>query len=89
MTQVAPQRVRRAPGDHDGTGRHTDSGYGPPPTSGRLRGRHAAGGDHGFGGLVLWTILGSLLPGAGLLAAGLAYALLTVLAWRLRRSTPA
>ena len=31
-----------------------------------------------------WTV-----PGAGLLAAGLAYALLTVLAWRLRRSTPA
>ena len=31
-----------------------------------------------------WTV-----PGAGLLAAGLAYALLTVLAWRLRRTTAA
>jgi polyisoprenyl-teichoic acid--peptidoglycan teichoic acid transferase len=40
------------------------------PTGGRLRGRHATGYDQGFAAVVRWTILGSILPGAGLIAAG-------------------
>ena len=77
MTQVAPQRARRE-------GRHTAHGaHGvhvrpaapvfleqTPPPPARLRGRHATGYDQGFSGLVLWTVVGSLLPGAGLIAAG-------------------
>lgn len=77
MTQVAPQSARR---DRRGSGQH-GSHAGPPwretdfprqgqPTGERLRGRHATSGDQGFGGLVLWTLVGSMLPGAGLLAAG-------------------
>jgi LCP family protein required for cell wall assembly len=38
---------------------------GPP-----RRGRHATSHDQGFSGLVTWTILGSIVPGAGLIAAG-------------------
>jgi LCP family protein required for cell wall assembly len=38
--------------------------------SGQARGRHATTYGQGFGGVVLWTILGSALPGSGLIAAG-------------------
>jgi LCP family protein required for cell wall assembly len=40
------------------------------PRDPRLRGRHATGYDQGFGGVVAWTVIGSILPGAGLIAAG-------------------
>ncbi len=82
MTQVAPHRPRR---DRD-RDRGPTNGYGShaaPPATGQvfprqapqpavrpLRGRHATGYDQGFSGVVTWTILGSLLPGSGLVAAG-------------------
>jgi LCP family protein required for cell wall assembly len=37
---------------------------------GEARGRHATTYGQGFGGVVLWTILGSFLPGSGLVVAG-------------------
>ncbi len=77
MTQVAPQSARR---DRRGSSQHgshaappwrePDFPRAPLPSGERLRGRHATSGDQGFGGLVLWTLVGSMLPGAGLLAAG-------------------
>src|SRR3954447_14237808 len=75
VTQVAPHSARHGRGDQ-GLGLPSPQRDGPPfpvqPTTadGRLRGRHATGRDQGFGGLVLWTIIGSLVPGAGLIAAG-------------------
>ena len=57
-------------------------GLGPPPVQARppagtddaptaaARGRHAGEGAEGFGTVVTWTLLGSLVPGTGLLAAG-------------------
>ena len=81
MTQVAPHRPRR---DRDREGRETPYGsHAARPAGGqvfpqqapqapvrRLRGRHATGYDQGFSGVVTWTIIGSLLPGSGLVAAG-------------------
>jgi LCP family protein required for cell wall assembly len=75
VTQVAPHSARHGRGDQ-GLGLPSPQRGGPPfpvqPTTadGRLRGRHATSRDQGFGGLVLWTIIGSLVPGAGLIAAG-------------------
>jgi polyisoprenyl-teichoic acid--peptidoglycan teichoic acid transferase len=40
------------------------------PADGALRGRHATGWNQGFDRVVIWTLLGSLLPGTGLIAAG-------------------
>lgn len=69
MTQIAPHSGRPqvdprrlppesgTPLDDDETGE-----YG--------RGRHATPQGQGFGRIVIWTILGSLLPGSGLIVAG-------------------
>ena len=77
MTQVAPQRPRRER-RHPGHAAHAaHSRPAAPvlpqpaaPRDPRLRGRHATGYDQGFGGVVAWTVIGSILPGAGLIAAG-------------------
>ena len=76
MTQVAPHSARHGRPDTPDDG-YTEYGRGrgqratpPEQRHGRRRGRHATGYDQGFSGVVVWTILGSLLPGAGLIAAG-------------------
>lgn len=69
MTQVAPQPARHGRDDTPDLLRPQASRREPLP-EGRLRGRHATGYDQGFAGVVGWTIVGSLLPGAGLIAAG-------------------
>ena len=73
MTQVAPHSARHGR-DRAGLGDPPESGSPFPPEhpleTGRLRGRHATGHDQGFGGVVRWTILGSVVPGLGLIAAG-------------------
>lgn len=75
MTQVAPHSARsgrRDPGAGGDQHARGDSPFPPEaaPAVARLRGRHATGYDQGFSRLVGWTILGSLLPGIGLIAAG-------------------
>ncbi|MGZ4625416.1 MAG: LCP family protein [Kineosporiaceae bacterium] len=73
MTQVAPHSSRN---DRDGAGLGESSPGGSPfptepPASGRrLRGRHATSYGQGFSRVVGWTILGSVVPGLGLIAAG-------------------
>jgi LCP family protein required for cell wall assembly len=75
VTQVAPRsgrHIRVDPGP--GLAPEQRSERPPPPQwpseDGRPRGRHATGRNQGFGRLVTWTILGSIVPGAGLIAAG-------------------
>lgn len=73
MTQLAPGSPQR-------TGRGSDPSYhrhdlhpvGHHVVGANLgrRGRHATSLGQGFGWLVGWSILGTLLPGSGLLAAG-------------------
>jgi len=75
VTQVAPHSARHGRGDQGFGVPSQQRGGSPfplqqPATEGRLRGRHATGRDQGFGGLVTWTIIGALVPGAGLIAAG-------------------
>src|SRR3954447_8425796 len=75
VTQVAPHSARHGRGDQGGrpsSSYETPSPFPMQPQQARkpLRGRHATGYDQGFSGLVGWTILGSILPGAGLIAAG-------------------
>jgi LCP family protein required for cell wall assembly len=41
-----------------------------PTSGGPMRGRHATQWNQGFGRVVGWTLLGSLIPGTGLIAAG-------------------
>jgi LCP family protein required for cell wall assembly len=76
VTQVAPHSARHGRPDTPDVG-YTQYGRGRGQravalerTHGRHRGRHATGYGQGFSGVVVWTILGSLLPGAGLIAAG-------------------
>jgi LCP family protein required for cell wall assembly len=74
VPQVAPQRDRRERSDpRSGASGRTGSHPVPeqaPPTGPRLRGRHATGYDQGFGAVVAWTVIGSFLPGSGLVAVG-------------------
>jgi len=74
VTQVAPQRDRREDSDRrPAAPRRPGSRAVPelePPDGPRLRGRHATGYDQGFGAVVTWTVIGSFLPGSGLVAAG-------------------
>ena len=74
MTQVAPSRDRREDRERRSTApRRPGSAPVPeqePPGGPRPRGRHATGYDQGFGAVVTWTVIGSFLPGSGLLAAG-------------------
>jgi LCP family protein required for cell wall assembly len=74
LSQVAPQRDRRERSDHtSGTSRRSARRaitYQAPPSEPRLRGRHATGYNQGFGAVVAWTMIGSFLPGTGLIAAG-------------------
>jgi polyisoprenyl-teichoic acid--peptidoglycan teichoic acid transferase len=75
VTQVAPHSARHGRGDqglglpfpHHGTSPFPAQ---QPESATGLRGRHATGRNQGFSGLVTWTILGSVVPGAGLIAAG-------------------
>jgi LCP family protein required for cell wall assembly len=77
VTQVVPQSARRERRDGS-SGSHGSHVARPGPvfpqqsprSQGRLRGRHATQYDQGFSGVVTWTIIGSLLPGTGLIAAG-------------------
>jgi LCP family protein required for cell wall assembly len=66
VTQLTsnPRRVRR-----EFEARHQRAGYQAAENVLR-RGRHATPVGQGFGYLVGWTILGTLLPGSGLMAAG-------------------
>jgi polyisoprenyl-teichoic acid--peptidoglycan teichoic acid transferase len=75
VTQVAPHSARsgrRDPGAGGDRRSRSDAPVTsePSPATARLRGRHATGYDQGFSRLVGWTILGSILPGLGLIAAG-------------------
>jgi len=76
VTQVAPHSARHGRPETPDDG-YTEYGRARgqravplQQTHGRRRGRHATGYDQGFSGVVGWTIIGSLLPGAGLIAAG-------------------
>ncbi len=55
------------PSHQDGT---SDEHSATPDPAQRLRGRHATSRGSGFEGVVGWTILGSIVPGLGLLVAG-------------------
>ena len=76
MTQVAPHSHRTGdrpqPADPRSAGGHPGAPYPEdmPLVEGEARGRHATTYGQGFGGVVGWTILGSILPGTGLVAAG-------------------
>jgi LCP family protein required for cell wall assembly len=73
VTQVAPHSAPSGRGDQGrrGDGRHAlPLPLSEPETGSRLRGRHATDYGQGFTGVVGWTLLGSLLPGAGLIAGG-------------------
>ncbi len=81
MTQVAPHSHRARSGSRTSHGRQAgrevpptrgshQPSYRDPMSYGDARGRHATTYGQGFGGVVLWTILGSALPGAGFIAAG-------------------
>jgi polyisoprenyl-teichoic acid--peptidoglycan teichoic acid transferase len=70
VTQVAPQPARHGRDETPELLRRQPPSRREPVPEGRLRGRHATGYDQGFAGVVGWTIIGSLLPGAGLIAAG-------------------
>lgn len=88
MTQVAPHSHRsgggqqypadpRSPRGNAGGPYREDMSLG----EGEARGRHATTYGQGFGGVVLWTILGAFLPGSGLVVAGrraLGFAVLAV-----------
>jgi len=75
VTQLAshsPRRARREP-----AGRAADDGDSPDPQPDepvargrRARGRHATSLGQGFSWVVGWSILGTLIPGTGLMAAG-------------------
>lgn len=70
MTQAAPLPSRR-PRTSDLSSRSHDTYH---PADGEpmeeLRGRHATTNGQGFDRLVTWTILGSIVPGLGLIVAG-------------------
>jgi polyisoprenyl-teichoic acid--peptidoglycan teichoic acid transferase len=73
VVQLAP----RTPPPDQGEGRPRDlwpDGHvvssGPPPRGPRTRGRHATGRGDGFGDVVGWTLVGSVVPGLGLLRSG-------------------
>lgn len=84
MTQVAPDSGRRARRDLQSdhlqgapTGYHDQgqpaAAWGAQPEAAvhdPARGRHASGFGQNFAGVVGWTLLGSLVPGTGLIAAG-------------------
>jgi LCP family protein required for cell wall assembly len=75
VTQVAPHSAPSGRGDRGSHGERRHSMSPPvrdvaPDPEGQLRGRHATAYGQGFSGVVGWTILGSVLPGAGLIAAG-------------------
>lgn len=72
MTQLAPGNPQRTGRGSDPSYHHHDlhpAGHhvGVPAEH---RGRHATSLGQGFGWLVGWSILGTLLPGSGLMAAG-------------------
>lgn len=76
VTQVAPH----SHGSRTGSGRQQQpagssggpggDAYTPGMSHGDARGRHATTYGQGFGGVVLWTLLGSFVPGVGLIVAG-------------------
>lgn len=72
MTQLMSPSSRHGRGEPDARhATHHHSGY--PPVSeqaGLARGRHATPRGQGFERVVGWTILGSIIPGSGLIAAG-------------------
>jgi polyisoprenyl-teichoic acid--peptidoglycan teichoic acid transferase len=84
VTQVAPPSAGHRRRDHHGLHVAPSAPHRPPaapargypfpppqiPSGRPLRGRHATANAQGFGRLVWWTIVGSIVPGAGLIAAG-------------------
>lgn len=75
MTQLASSSSRHGRSEVDA--RHANPHYyqpfgqpTPPGSSGGGRGRHATGYGQNFERVVGWTLLGSLVPGTGLIAAG-------------------
>lgn len=76
MTQLASPTSRHGrSGQGAGYGSSAEYGYRPAPEpTGPGRGRHATPVGQGFGRVVGWTLLGSVIPGAGLIAAGRRFA---------------
>jgi LCP family protein required for cell wall assembly len=72
VTQLMSPSSRHGRGEPDARhATHHHFGYGPVPEPlGNARGRHATPRGQGFERVVGWTILGSIIPGAGLIAAG-------------------
>lgn len=81
MTQIVSSSSRHGRNDRNaGYGSHPYDqqpgfGYVPvPEPAGPGRGRHATPLGQGFGQVVGWTLLGSIVPGTGLIAAGRRFA---------------
>jgi LCP family protein required for cell wall assembly len=74
MTQVGSFPPKQAGDDDSGSGPAGDPFLDPdgtPPSSEHhRRGSHATPNGQGFSWVLLWTILGALIPGSGLIAAG-------------------
>ncbi len=69
MTQIAPDSARRSRRDPEPEP-FIDLDPTSPPGGRRQRGRHATPEGQGFGWVVGWTIIGTMFPGTGLVAAG-------------------
>jgi polyisoprenyl-teichoic acid--peptidoglycan teichoic acid transferase len=74
VTQLAshsPRRARRDPDPRTSSTRPPSMQLPPPRRPGRRpRGRHSTSLGQGFSWVVFWSILGTLVPGSGLMAAG-------------------
>ena len=69
MSQAWPDSILRGEGQSPGDG-FPDPGGAGGRRGRRVHGRHATELGDRFGSVVSWTIIGALVPGAGLLAAG-------------------
>jgi LCP family protein required for cell wall assembly len=80
VTQVehdSSRRARRSSSNHGLTGSAPGAAFGADPlgldaegAEHELRGRHATLYGQGFSWVLVWTILGAIIPGTGLIAAG-------------------
>ena len=79
MTQVEPYSLRRArrsaqhdgvPGEQGPDMNSTEDGPSGEPDNPGRRGSHATTYGQGFSWVLIWTIIGALVPGSGLVAAG-------------------
>jgi LCP family protein required for cell wall assembly len=71
VTQLASSARHGNTGPDEGYRPYRGHGFMPAPEpDGPARGRHATPLGQGFGHVISWTLLGSIIPGAGLIAAG-------------------